>query len=183
MEHEIEKIKSDAVKIKVIGKSIGNITENDVKLASGKNPAIILGFDVAIDSSAKILAERYAVRIEKFNIIYKIAEWLEEEVKTRTPKVMVEETIAVAKVLKVFSSMKDKHIIGARVEKGEILTGQEAKIMRGATEIGKGKVKELQKEKNKVGEVHEGVEFGCQFQSEIVPAPGDKLEIFNIIEK
>lgn len=183
MEHEIQKIKSDIVKIKIIGATIGNITENDVKLASGRNPAIILGFDVNIDASAKNLAERSLVEVKTFDIIYKIAEWLAEEVEKRTPKVMVEETSAEIKVLKVFSSMRDKHIIGGRVEKGMISTGQEAKIMRKGEEIGRGRIRELQKQKEKVSEIREGVEFGCQFQSDMVPAPGDHLEIFRVIEK
>ncbi len=183
MEHEINKIKSEKVKIKVIGKSIGNITENDVKLASGRNPAVIIGFDVKADSSAKDLAERQKVEIKFFDIIYKISEWLDEEVIKRTPKVMVEEVTALAKVLKYFSSMKDKHVIGARVEKGEIHVGNEVRIMRRDEEIGKGKIREIQKNKDKVSDVHEGIEFGCQMQSDIIPAPGDKLEIFKIIEK
>ncbi len=183
MEHEIAKIKNDKVKIKIIGSGIGNITENDVKLASGRNPSIILGFDVKVDPSSKDLAERSGVEIKTFDIIYKIAEWLEEEVLKRTPKVMVEEVLAEAKILKIFSTMRDKHIIGARVEKGMISVGQEAKIMRKGVELGKGKIKELQKEKNKVKEVNEGVEFGCQFQSDIIPAPGDKLEVFIVVEK
>jgi len=183
MEHEIQKIKSDIVKIKIIGATIGNVTENDVKLASGRNPAIILGFDVGVDGSAKDLGERLGVEIKTFDIIYKIAEWLAEEVEKRTPKVMVEETTAEVKVLKVFSSMKDKHIIGGRVEKGMISTGQEVKIMRQGEEIGRGKIKGLQQAKEKVSDVREGVEFGCQFQSDMIPAPGDRLEVFRVVEK
>jgi len=183
MEHEIAKIKSDAVKIKIIGSSIGSVTENDVKLASGRNPAIILGFDVGIDASAKGLAERLGVGIQTFDIIYKISEWLADEVKKRTPKMFVDETTAVVKVLKVFSSMKDKHIIGGRVEKGTVFVGEDAKIMRRETEVGRGKIRNLQQGKSDTGEVREGVEFGCQFQSDIVPAPGDKLEVFKTMEK
>jgi len=183
VEHEINKIVSDKVKIKIIGAGIGNISENDVKLASGRNPAIILGFDVGMDASAKELAERYKVEIKTFDIIYKIAEWLNEEVTRRTPKIMVEEVTAEIKVLKVFSSMKDKHIIGGRVEKGTVFVGEETKVMRKDVEIGRGKIRELQQQKQKTGEVREGVEFGCQFQSEITPAPGDKLQIFKLIEK
>jgi translation initiation factor IF-2 len=183
MEHEIQKIKSDVVKIKIIGTTIGNVTENDVKLASGRNPAIILGFDVSIDGSAKDLAERLGVKIETFDIIYKIAEWLDEEVKQKTPKITLEETTAEIKVLKVFSSLKDKHIIGGRVEKGMISTGQEVKIMHQGEEIGRGRIKGLQQAKEKVNDVREGVEFGCQFQSDIIPAPGDKLEVFRVVEK
>jgi len=183
VEHEIDKINKDGMKIKIIGAGTGNISESDVKQAFGKNPAIILGFDVGIDSSAKDLAERSGIEIKKFDIIYKIAEWLIEEVLRRTPKVMVEEVTSEVKVLKVFSSMKDKHVIGGRVEKGTVFIGEDAKIMRKDIEIGRGKIRDLQKEKNKVGEVREGVEFGCQFQSEVPPAPGDKLLLFKTIEK
>lgn len=183
IEHEINKIKSDKVKIKIINVGIGKITENDVKLASGRNPAIILGFDVGIDGTSKDLAERQGVEIQTFDIIYKISEWLEEEVLKRTPKVMVEETTSEIKVLKVFSTMKDKHVIGARVEKGTVFIGEEAKIMRKDVEIGRGKIRDLQREKNKVDEIREGVEFGCQFQSDVPPAPGDKLHVFKVMEK
>lgn len=183
IEHEIKKIKSDKVKIKIVGSGIGDIAENDVKLASGRNPATIIGFAVSVDSSAKDLAERSGVEIQVFDIIYKIGEWLGEKVAEKTPKVMVEETTAKVKILKVFSSLKDKHIIGGRVENGTVSVGQEAKIIRKEQEIGKGKIKELQQQKEKTSEVREGVEFGCQFQSEMIPAPGDKLEIFKVIEK
>ncbi|MFA6341066.1 MAG: translation initiation factor IF-2 [Candidatus Paceibacterota bacterium] len=183
IEHEINKIKSDKVRIKIIGSGIGNITENDVKLAMGKNHAIILGFDVGTDASAKDLAERSKIEIRTFDIIYKITEWLEEEVVKRTPKVMVAEIIAEAKVLKVFSTVKDKHIIGGRVEKGVIKLGQEVKISRKGVDIGFGKIKDLQKAKEKAEEIREGVEFGCQFKSDVIPAPGDKLEVFEMIEK
>lgn len=183
IEHEINKIKSDKIKIRVISAGIGDIKESDVKLASGTNPAIILGFDVNIDPSSKDLAERLGIKIEIFDIIYKISEWLEEEVQKRTPKVMIDEVTAKVKVLKVFSSMKDKHVMGARVESGMISLGQEAKIIRRENEIGKGRIRDLQREKNKVEDIREGVEFGCQFQSEVTPAPGDILEIFITVEK
>lgn len=183
IEHEIAKIKSEKVKIKIIGSSIGNVTENDVKLASGRNPAMILGFDVGVDASAKTLAERLGVRITIFDIIYKIAEWLSEEVALRTPKTIVEEVTAEIKVLKVFSSMKDKHIIGGRVERGLVSVGADAKIMRREEEVGRGKIRGLEQAKNKVSDVREGVEFGCQFQSDIVPAPGDKLAIVMTTEQ
>lgn len=183
VEHEIEKINKDGLKIKIISAGTGNVSENDVKLASGKVPAIILAFDVNVDGSAKDIAERTGVEIKKFDIIYKIAEWLIDEVEKRTPKTIVEEVTSEVKVLKHFSVMKDKHVIGCRVEKGTVFVGEEAKIMRAGEEIGRGKIRDLQKAKEKVGEVREGVEFGCQFQSEVTPNPGDKLFIFKTLEK
>lgn len=183
VEHEIDKLNKDKTNIKIIGAGTGNISENDVKQAFGRNPAIILGFDVKVDASAKDLAERSGIEIKTFDIIYKIAEWLADEVEKKTPKVIVEEVTAEIKVLKNFSTMKDKHVLGARVEKGTVFVGEEAKIIRKDIEIGRGKIRDLQKAKVKVGEVREGVEFGCQFQSEIVPAPGDKLQIYKVMEK
>jgi len=183
VEHEIEKINKDGIKIKIISAGTGNVSENDVKLASGKIPAVVLAFDVNIDASAKELAERTGIQIQKFDIIYKIAEWLVEEVEKRTPKVMIEEVTSEVKVLKYFSVMKDKHVLGCRVEKGTVFVGEEAIIMRGGVEVGRGKIRDLQKQKEKVGEVREGVEFGCQFQSEVAPVPGDKLHLFKVMEK
>jgi len=183
IEHEIAKIKSDKIKIKIVGSGIGDISENDVKLASGRNPAIILGFSIGVDSSAKNLAERSGVEIQIFDIIYKLGEWLEEAVLSRTPKVTVEEVTAKIKILKVFSSVKDKHVIGGRVESGMVSVGQEANIIHREEKIGSGKIRELQQQKEKTSEVREGVEFGCQFQSTVTPAPGDKLEIFRLTEK
>ncbi len=148
VEHEIEKINKDGLKIKIVSAGTGNISENDVKLASGKNKAIILGFDVKIDASAKDLAERFGIEIQTFDIIYKIAEWLAEEVEKRTPKIIVEEVTAEIKVLKYFSSMKDKHIIGARAEKGTVFVGEDAKIMREGMKSAEEK-SEICKKKNK----------------------------------
>ena len=77
----------------------------------------------------------------------------------RTPKLSVEEMTGRAKVLKFFSAVKDKNVIGARVEEGEIKTGDEVKIMRREIEVGRGRVRELQQLKEKVSEVRSGVRW------------------------
>lgn len=181
--HEIAKIESELIKVKIIATGIGDITENDVKILSGRGKNVIVGFDVRVDGSAKDIAERAGIEIKVFDIIYKITEWLQDIVNKNTPKIVTEETTSRIKVLKYFSSMKDKHIIGARVEMGELKTGDELKIFRKDEEIGKAKVKELQKDKSKISEVTEGMEFGCQIQSETIIAPGDKMEGFKVVEK
>lgn len=183
IKHELAKIESDVVKIKIIATGIGNISENDVKIVTGKGKNVIVGFDVKVDASAKDLAERAGIEIKVFDIIYKITEWLQEIVTQNTPKVETEEITARVKVLKYFSVMKDKHVIGCRVEEGTLHGGDEVKIIRAGAEIGRAKVKEIQKDKTKVSEAKEGMEFGCQIQSEIVVAPGDKMEAFKMIEK
>jgi translation initiation factor IF-2 len=183
LEHEIKKIKNERVQIRIIQSGVGDITENDVKLASGRENTIILAFATKIDNAAKSTAEKMSVNIQIFDIIYKLSEWLADEVVKRTPKQQTEESTGTAKVLKIFSVVKDKQILGGRVEKGHIALGSEVKIMRRDFEIGTGKVRELQQQKTKVSEVAEGKEFGTMIESKIDIAPGDRLESFIIVEK
>ncbi len=183
IEHELEKIKTDRMKVKIVHLGVGDITENDIHLLGGKPDSLVLGFNVKVDSKAKATAEKFGIQVKTFDIIYKLTEWLLEMAENRTPKVNVEEMSGRAKVLKFFSSTKDKNVIGARVEEGEIRVGDEIKLMRNEIEVGRGKIRELQQMKEKVSEVRTGVEFGCQLQSAITPAPGDKLEAFKIIQK
>jgi len=183
IEHELEKIKNERMKVKIVYLGVGDITENDINMLGGKADSLVLGFNVKVDSKALASAEKFGIQIKTFDIIYKLTEWLTEMAESKTPKLKVEEMSGRAKVLKFFSTVKDKNIIGARVEEGEIKVGDEVKIMRRELEVGRGKVREIQQLKEKVSEVRSGVEFGCQLQSIITPAPGDKIEAFKIIEK
>ncbi len=183
IKHELAKIESETVVIRIIATGIGDISENDVKIVAGKGKNVIVGFDVKVDASAKDLAERANIDIKVFDIIYKITEWLQEVVTANTPKIESEEITAKVKVLKYFSVMKDKHVIGCRVEEGTLHSGDEVKIMRSEVEIGRAKVKEIQKDKSKVSEAKEGMEFGCQVQTDTIINPGDKLEAFKITIK
>ncbi len=183
IEHELDKIINDRMKVKIVHFGVGDITENDINMLAGKADSIVLGFNVKIDSKALASAEKSGIQIQTFNIIYKLTEWLVEMAESKTPKINVEEMTGRAKILKFFSAIKDRNIIGARVEDGEINVGDEVKIMRKEIEVGRGKIKELQQAKEKVSEVRSGVEFGCQLQSSITPAPGDKIEAFKLIKK
>lgn len=183
IQHEINKIKNDKVRIKTIYFGIGDIAEKDVKIALGKEGTIILGFDVNIDSKARNYAERLGVEIKIFDVIYKLAEWIGTVAQERTPKIEVEEITGKAKIIRVFSFTKDKYVIGGKVESGIISVGEDVKIMRRDYEIGRGKIKELQHLKKKVSEIKEGMEFGCQIQATIEVAQGDKIESYRLVQK
>ncbi|MBI5134046.1 MAG: translation initiation factor IF-2 [Candidatus Taylorbacteria bacterium] len=183
IEHELRKIKSERVAVKVILASIGDITESDVKVAGGNKEAVILGFNVKIDSQAAAMIERLGIETATFDIIYKLAEWLEAKVAERTPKVEVEEVMGKAKILKFFSRTKDKQIIGGKVTDREIAIGHKVKIYRRETVIGDGLIRELQQAKVKTGSVAEGFEFGAMIEAKIELAPGDVIEDFTVVEK
>ncbi|HBD25044.1 MAG: translation initiation factor IF-2 [Candidatus Zambryskibacteria bacterium RIFOXYD1_FULL_40_13] len=179
---EIKKLKTERMSANVICCGIGTISENDVRQAGGKEKAIVIGFNVKIDSPAKNLAERNETEIKTFEIIYKMNEWLKEALETRTPKIKVAESLGTVKVLKIFSKVKDKQILGARVEKGEISLGSQVKIIRRDESIGEGRVRELQQQKVATKEVTKG-EFGTMIVSDTEIAPGDYIESFVITEK
>ncbi len=183
VKYEISKIKIDRVTLRIVQAGIGDIGENEVKAAIGVPGTLILGFTVKVDAAAGRFADQHKVSIQTFDIIYKLTEWLTEEAKNRAPKLEVEEQKGVAKILKFFSSVRDKQVIGARVESGSISYNDEVKIMRRENEIARGRVRELQHMKSKVGSVDEGKEFGALIESKIEIAPGDKIEAFHVVVK
>lgn len=183
IQHEIGKIKNDKVQIKLVQSGVGTITEADVKMAVVQPGTKILGFNVAVDTQAKMMAERLNVETHSFDIIYKLIEWIEEAVAKNVPKVTVEEVSGTAKILKVFSKTKDKQVVGGRVLGGIVNIGADVRIMRRDAEIGKGKIRELQQKKEKVSEVNKDSEFGTMIESKIEIAPGDQIECYSLVTK
>jgi len=181
--YEIGKLGNERISAQVISSGIGTISENDIRIADGSEKAVVIGFNTKVDSPAKSLAERNAIEIKTFDIIYKLTDWLEETLIARTPKTKVEEPVGSAKVLKLFSKIKDKQILGGKVIQGSIKLGAQVKIMRRNEEIAQGKVRELQEQKKKTDEVSEGKEFGALIEAKVELAAGDIVESFIIIEK
>jgi len=183
--HELEKLpKHERLEVRVVSKGVGSISESDVRLVgSGKTPGIILGFNVKADKEAAQLAERLGVSIATFDIIYKLTEWLETEIEKRRPRAAMEEKTGSAKILKVFSMVKDKIVLGGRVEDGTISEGEELKIMRNDVEVGRGSITTLQSQKTAVKKVEKGSEFGAMVKASIEPAAGDTLEAFEVVTK
>lgn len=183
IEKELAKIERERVLIKIIAKGVGTIGENDAKLASGSDSAIIIGFHTKVERGAQDIAERFGVTIKTFDIIYKLSEWLNEELDRRTPKIMGEEVVGTAKVLKTFSVAKHKQVIGGKVTTGFLEVGAQVKIMRRDVEIGRGKIGGLQQQKLASKKVEEGNECGMMIEAKIEIAGGDILEAFVMNEK
>lgn len=177
---EIKKLDTDRIRTKIIHSGIGTISESDLKVASGGEKALVIGFTVKVDALAKAIAERNGVTIQTFDIIYKLSEWLKEKLTAETPSIDVEEVTGTLKVLKVFSKTKDKQILGGLVETGSIKNGSAVKIMRREAEIGVGKIRELQSQKVKSDEVSSGRECGALVEAKIEIVPGDRLQTFII---
>lgn len=183
--HELEKIpKYDNFEVRVVARSVGAISERDVKLVgSGKRPGIVVGFNVKVEKEARALAERLGVLIGVFDIIYKLAEWLEDEIEKHRPRSTVDIRLGNAKILRVFSSQTGRTVLGGRIEEGALVQGAEVKIMRGDFEIGRGELVSLQKQKTPMSKLEQGSEFGAMVRTSVVPVAGDYLEAFEIVSR
>lgn len=180
---EVTKIKSDKININIVQTGVGTIAETDAKIASSSPNSIILGFHVKADRSAIDQAEKFGFKIMLFDIIYKLSEWLTEEVKARTPKERVEESIGRAKILKVFAQNKVKQIVGGQVTKGKITKGAEVIILRHDVEVGRGKITDLQEQKIKTSVVEEGTQFGAEIDTKLMISPNDYIDAIEVTTK
>ena len=185
IKHELSKLKHDKVKIKIVSEGIGDINENDIKTAMSDPGTIILGFNSKPDKKTSQYIERLTnpINVKVFSIIYELAQFVEEELLKRIPKEYIEEVTGTAKILAIFSKEKDKQVIGGKVENGQLENGNDVRIMRRGSEIGKGKIRELQSKKVRVSEVKEGFEFGVMVEAKNEIAVGDRIESVKIVEK
>ncbi len=181
---EVGKIAVADAAFKVVNEGLGAISENDVKLAAGgANQSLIVGFNVKVEKSAADLAERQGIEINTNNIIYKLSEWLTEKLEEKRPKQTVEVAAGEAKLLKIFSQAKDKQVVGGQVMTGELKRGREVKILRRGAEIGRGRITDLEQNKQKVGSVNEGQQFGTVVESKWTLAAGDTLQTFDLVNQ
>lgn len=180
IKHELEKFESDRVAVRVIGASVGEITAADVQNVSATENAIIVGFNVKVARAASELALRLNVEIDTFDIIYELSEWLDAALKNRTPKREDEVVSGRAKIIKEFSTQKNSHVLGGRMEEGTIRLKQTVRVLRRDIEIGKGTVTNLQQTKSDTDSVSDG-EFGMQISTKIDLAPGDYIEGIDLV--
>src|SRR3989344_137818 len=181
--NELGKVSRERIAPKIVLSSVGSINENDVKAALTTLGTIIVGFNAKVDSQAALLAERSGITILTFNIIYELTDKVKELLTEREPRVQVEEIEGSAKVLKIFSTTKGKQVLGGRVLSGTLKRNAEVKIKRRDSEIGHGRIKELQQGKVAADSINESTEFGALVESKIEIAPGDVLEAVTRVTK
>ena len=183
IEKEIGKIKDEHTEFRVIQKGAGTISESDIKSVATCDDALVIGFNVKADRSAVDLAEKRGITIAHFDIIYKMTEWLEDEMSKRRLKIETAETTGKAKIIKAFSRTKERQILGGKVTEGQITLNSIVKILRRDFEIGTGKIVNLEKNKVKTSTVEEGSEFGMMIESKIEVVGGDVVESFTMTKK
>ena len=173
LEYELGKIVEERVEFIVAGKSVGTISENDVKPLMGFSPAIVIGFNVKAEVSAKDLAERQHITIETRSIIYEITDWLKAEAKRLKPEVFADAVTGTAQIIRHFSTSGSKHVVGGKVTEGALKLQDRVIIQRRGIEVGPGRIVNLQMQKADVDTVPAGMEFGAQIETKADVVTGD----------
>ncbi len=179
IKEEIEKITTDDVILKIIKSETGAITESDVKLALCDENTIIIGFNVNQNNNIKMINNYETVNIKKFDIIYKLTEWLEKISEERKIKREIDVIQGKVKILKVFSRQKTKSVIGGELLEGSISKKEKFKILRKNGDIKYGAITGLQEGKMETDKViTKGAQFGIMVDSKDEILVGDILETF-----
>jgi translation initiation factor IF-2 len=162
----------------IVQAGIGDVTEGDVKaaIATGILHPYVIGFNAAVDPLAYTLAHQHGVRIETFDIIYKMTERVEELMRAAAPKRTIETTLGRARILKLFSEKHSVHLVGASVTDGVIMRGGTVRFMRKGESVGEGTVLNMQANRQNVSKVEAGAEFGLEVETEAELAAGDVAE-------
>ncbi|MFV0288385.1 MAG: translation initiation factor IF-2 [Mycoplasmatales bacterium] len=177
----LEQIEVGGVKVRIVAKGVGAITESDVLLASANN-TIIVGFNVRPDAVAKRSIEKENVELIVNNIIYKIIEQIEDSMKGMREKKYTEDVIGTATVEEVFKITGVGKVAGAIVNSGKITRETKMRLVREGVVLYDGEIGQLKRYKDDVKEVIEGQDFGVSFENYSELKKGDELEAYLLEE-
>ena len=181
IKNAIEKIKHAEVVPKIILSNIGVITETDVTLASASN-AILIGFNVRPSKEAKQLAESHKIKINFFNIIYEVLDFVNNSLSGLLKPDVKEEVVGSAEVKEVFKVSKIGKVAGSKVIDGEIANNLNARLIRDGNVLYTGTIGSVFREKNAAKAVAAGLECGITLKDFTDFKEKDVIEVYKIIE-
>ncbi|OEG00443.1 translation initiation factor IF-2 [Vulcanibacillus modesticaldus] len=173
----LEKIEVEGVRVKIIHKGVGAITETDVTLASASN-AIIIGFNVRPEPQARTSAEREKVDIRLHRIIYNVIEEIEAALRGMLDPEYEEVITGRADVRQIFKASNIGTIAGCMVTEGKIVRSASVRVIRDGVVIFEGKIDSLKRYKDDVKEVAQGYECGITIEKFNDIKDGDIIESF-----
>ncbi len=175
------KLSNEEVVVKCIHGGVGAINESDVTLAATSN-AIIIGFNVRPDATAKATAEREGVDIRLYRVIYQAIEDIEAAMKGMLDPVFEEKVIGHAEIRQIFRASAIGNIAGSYVLDGEFQRDCKVRITRDGDQIYEGKLASLKRFKDDVKEVRSGFECGLVFDGFDQIQEGDIVEAYIMVE-
>jgi translation initiation factor IF-2 len=174
-------ITTDAIRVNVIASGVGGITESDATLAAASK-AVIIGFNVRADASARRVIDANGLDLRYFSIIYDVIDQVKQVATGLLGMEVREEIIGVAQVRDVFRSSKFGAVAGCMVIEGTVKRHKPIRVLRDNTVIFQGELESLRRFKENVDEVRNGTECGIGVKQYNDVKPGDQIECFERIE-
>jgi len=171
---------AEDVKVKVVSAGVGGINESDVNLAMASN-AMIIGFNVRADTSAKRLIEDNKINLKYYSVIYNAIDDVKAIASGMLAPEVREDIIGLAEVKEVFKSRKLGDIAGSIVLDGVVRRSSPIRVLRDNVVIFEGELESLRRFKDDVNEVKAGTECGIGVKNYSVKS-GDQIEVFERVE-
>ena len=175
IEHQLEKMQSDEVRINVLLSAAGEVTENDILLASASD-AIVLGFTTTLTPGARRMAETNKVDVRLYEIIYELADDMKAALEGMLDPEKSEVVEGRAEVKQLFPG-KGFVIAGSIIREGRVTRGAKVRVMRGGNLVATDVIESLRRFRDDVREVKEGQECGIGLGASVTVQEGDILEI------
>ena len=175
------KLPSEEVKVKIIGSTVGGITESDVHLAAASN-AIILGFNVRADSAARKTIQEMSVDVRYYSVIYEAIDDVKAALSGLLTPEIREQMVGLAEVREVFKSPSFGQIAGCLVTEGAVRRNNPIRVLRDNVVIYEGELESLRRFKDDANEVRSGTECGIGVRNYNDVKVGDQIECYERVE-
>lgn len=181
LRHSLNALSTAEVKVNIVADGVGGINESDVNLASTSS-AILIGFNVRADASAKRIAGDFGLEIRYYSVIYDVIDDIKAGMSGLLPPETQEKIVGLAQVKDTFTSPKFGTIAGSIVVDGQIRRGLPIRVLRDNVVIYEGELESLRRFKDDVEKVSNGTECGIGVKNYTDVQPGDQIEVFERIE-
>jgi translation initiation factor IF-2 len=177
----LTKLSTDEVKVKIVSGGVGGITETDVNLAVASN-AVVVGFNVRADGTAKRVIEEEGVDLHYYSVIYDLLEEVTRSLTGMLAPEFKEEIIGLAEVRDVFRTPKIGAVAGCLVVDGIIKRSNPIRVLRDNVVIYEGELESLRRFKDDVNEVRSGTECGIGVKNYNDVKVGDQIEVYERVQ-
>ncbi len=177
----MQKLSTEEVKVNIVHAAVGAITESDINLAIASK-AVVIGFNVRADQSAKRLAEGNGIDLRYYNIIYDAVDDVKNAMQGMLAPERRENVIGLVEIRQVFKVSRLGNIAGCMVVEGLVRRGASVRLLRDNVVVWTGELDSLKRFKDDVKEVKEGFECGLTLKNYDDIQEGDQLEVFEIQE-
>ena len=177
----LNELSTEEVRVKVVGSGVGGITETDATLAAASN-AIIVGFNVRADATARRVIENENIDLRYYSIIYELLNEIKAAMSGMLEPEFKQEIIGLAEVRDVFRHPKFGAIAGCMVTEGVVKRNNPIRVLRDNVVIFEGELESLRRFKDDVSEVRNGMECGIGVKNYNDVKVGDQIEVFEVVE-